>query len=72
MLFLDILILVAMPYQGGAHIGFPMERNDGRSVDSPTCRRSEKGCEKFCNYACLSAYIEETGHADGACCRLDA
>lgn len=26
---------------------------------------------QFCNYACLSAYIEETDLADGACCRID-
>lgn len=27
---------------------------------------------QFCNYACLSAYVDESGLADGARCRLDA
>lgn len=27
---------------------------------------------QFCNYACLSAHIEESNLADGAICRLDA
>jgi hypothetical protein len=27
---------------------------------------------QFCNYACLSAHIDETDLADGACCLLDA
>lgn len=26
----------------------------------------------YCNYACLSAHVEEAGLADGATCRLDA
>lgn len=26
---------------------------------------------QFCNYACLSAYVEENGLQDGACCRID-
>ena len=27
---------------------------------------------QFCNYACLTAHVEEAGLADGATCRLDA
>ena len=27
---------------------------------------------QFCNYACLSAHVEESNLADGAICRLDA
>ena len=26
----------------------------------------------FCNYGCLSAWIEETDAAAGACCRIDS
>lgn len=26
---------------------------------------------QFCNYACLSTHVEESGLADGAVCRLD-
>lgn len=26
---------------------------------------------QFCNYACLSAHIEENDLVNGACCRLD-
>lgn len=26
---------------------------------------------QFCNYACLTAHVEESGLADGAVCRLD-
>jgi len=32
-------------------------------------RRVETGA--FCNYACLSAWIDEEGAADGACCEVD-
>lgn len=32
-------------------------------------RRVDVG--QFCNYACLSAYIEEEGLADGAACEVD-
>ncbi|NHN47282.1 hypothetical protein G9464_06680 [Halostella sp. JP-L12] len=31
--------------------------------------REEAG--RFCNYACLSAHIEEAGLTTGACCRID-
>ena len=26
---------------------------------------------RFCNYACLSAHIEENELTDGACCKID-
>lgn len=26
---------------------------------------------QFCNYACLSAYIEENELTEGACCKID-
>lgn len=26
---------------------------------------------QFCNYACLTAHVEDSKLADGACCRLD-
>lgn len=32
-------------------------------------RRVDAG--QFCNYACLSAYIDEEGLADGAACEVD-
>ena len=34
-----------MPYQGGAHIGFPMKKNDRTSVERPTYRRLERGAK---------------------------
>lgn len=40
---------------------FVTEQRDGERVSAG----------EFCNYACLSAYMEETGLANGACCRLD-
>lgn len=38
-------------------------------------RELEDGRERegvFCNYGCLSAHIEATGAATGACCRIDS
>jgi len=32
-------------------------------------RRTDVG--QFCNYACLSAYIDEEGLAYGECCQVD-
>lgn len=37
-------------------------------------REFEDGRERegvFCNYGCLSAHLEETEAATGACCRID-
>ncbi|WP_458189131.1 hypothetical protein [Haladaptatus sp. NG-WS-4] len=33
--------------------------------------RREQATGQFCNYACLSAYIEEEALTTGACCRLE-
>lgn len=41
---------------------FVFEEGDGERVS----------VGEFCNYACLSAHIEENDLVNGACCRLDA
>lgn len=40
---------------------FVYEERDGERVEAG----------QFCNYACLSAHVDESNLADGACCRLD-
>lgn len=40
---------------------FVYEERDGERV----------AAGQFCNYACLSAHVEEANLADGATCRLD-
>lgn len=32
---------------------------------------SRQAAGQFCNYACLSAYIEQNELTDGACCKID-
>ncbi|EMA49244.1 MULTISPECIES: hypothetical protein [Halococcus] len=38
------------------------------SIDTDGERRREG---QFCNYACLSAHIDEEGLTEGACCRIE-
>ena len=42
---------------------------EGRD-DAQDAEREPEG--QFCNYACLTAHVEEAGLADGTTCRLDA
>lgn len=45
------------------------EGSDGVGDGGESDERVPAG--RFCNYACLSAHVEEAGLADGATCRLD-
>lgn len=42
----------------------PVFVSEGSADDDPA--------SQFCNYACLSAHVEESGLAEGSRCRLDA
>ncbi len=52
------------------YCGQPVERHDPVFVaEREDSERVPAG--QFCNYACLSAHIEDGGLTTGACCRID-